>query len=447
MASRDTSTPVAAHRTVRGRTFRRVVWWSLLALALCSVGVSLAVNAAASDIAVKDDSARGVSLARSVIAPLVDRAVRAGDRSAMGRLDAALASPLRDSALVRAKVWGQDDRIIWSDARELHGETFTLEPEEAALFGTDSVQATVSDLTKPENAHEQAFDQLLEVYAAARDADGVPILVESYWNTDSIVRDEIVISFRTVPLALGLLMLVLLTLAPVALSLARRVDTAQTDRIALLQHALDASDTERRRISRELHDGVIQDLTSLGYVLPAVQRHLPEDASPEMEVLQSLDERLKADIASLRGVLTDLYPVSLAREGLAAAVEQLAEPARSHGLTVTVEVQEELHTVSREATQLAYQVIREGLRNVVKHAAASTVRVCVLLDGDDIVVRVEDDGVGGPVLASGAGHLGLFLIEDSVTEMGGSFSVGPSASGGTRLVARFPKMFVWSWAR
>jgi signal transduction histidine kinase len=225
------------------------------------------------------------------------------------------------------------------------------------------------------------------------------------------------------------------------------VDRAQTDRIALLQHALDASDTERRRISRELHDGVIQDLTSLGYVLPAVQRQLPEDASGEKEVLQSLNERLKADIASLRGVLTDLYPVSLSREGLAAAVEQLAEPARSHGLTVAVEVQPELHTVSREATQLAYQVVREGLRNVVKHARATSVQVTVELDGDDVVVSVEDDGLGGPLLPSGEGHLGLHLIEDSVTEMGGSFSVGTSERGGTRLVARFPRMFVWSWAR
>ncbi|GAB3870251.1 sensor histidine kinase [Terrabacter terrigena] len=409
--------------------------------------MSLAVNTAASDIALEDDSARGVSFARNVVAPLVNRAVRNGDRAASGILDAAMNSPLRDGALVRVKVWSQDGHVVWSDAARLHGERFVLEPEEAALFGTDAVLATFSDLSKAENAQEQAFDELLEVYAAARDSDGVPILVESYWNTDRIVRDEVVISIRTVPLALGLLTLFLLTLAPLALSLARRLDKAQTDRVALLQHALAASDTERRRISRELHDGVIQDLTSLGYVLPAVRKQLPDAAGPEKEVLRSLDERLRTDIASLRGIITDLYPVSLAREGLAAAVEQLAAPARTRGIEVLVEVQPGLQAVSREALQLAYQVIREGLRNVVKHARASSVRIVAVRDGGDVVVTVDDDGLRGPEAAPGDGHLGLRLLEDCVTEIGGSFSVGASGLGGTRLAARFPAMFVWSWAR
>ncbi|MGO4600028.1 sensor histidine kinase [Terrabacter sp. 2RAF25] len=349
--------------------------------------------------------------------------------------------------MVRVKVWAPDGHVIWSDADALHGESFELEPEESALFGTDAVRATVSDLTKAENTQEQAFGELLEVYAAARDADGLPILVESYWSTDRIVRDEVVISLRTVPLALGAVAVVMLALVPLALSLARRLDHAQSDRVALLRHALVASDTERRKISRELHDGVIQDLTSLGYVLPAVQKHLPDEAAAEREVLEFLSERLKTDIASLRGILSDVYPVSLAREGLAAAVEQLVEPVRSQGIDVVVEVHPDLQTVSSEAVELAYQVIREGLRNVVKHASASKARIAARLDGSDVVVEVEDDGAGGPVLPTGDGHLGLLLIEDSVVETGGSFGVGPSGLGGTRLVARFPKMTVWSWAR
>ena len=74
---------------------------------------------------------------------------------------------------------------------------------------------------------------------------------------------------------------------------------------------------ERRKISRELHDGLIQDLTSLGYSLPAVAAELPADAAAARAVLDSVGRRLRGDIASLRGVLTDLYPVGLAREGSA----------------------------------------------------------------------------------------------------------------------------------
>ena len=446
MPQRSTATPAADTRTVRSRTVRRFVWWGLVVLAVCSVGAGLAVSSAASDIAVRDDSAHGVSFARNVVAPLVDRAVRRGDPAALAALDAAARSPLRDGAMVRVKVWAADGHVIWSDADALFGESFALEPEEAALFGTEGVLASVSDLTKAENAQEQAFDELLEVYAAARDADGLPILVESYWNTDRIVRDEVVISVRTLPLALGTLLLVLLALAPLALSLARRLDKAQTDRLALLQHALAASDAERRKISRELHDGLIQDLTSLGYAIPAVQRRLPDDAAQEKEVLRALRDQLQTDIASLRGILTELYPVSLTREGLAAAVDQLADPARAQGIDVVVRIDAGLQTVSREAVQLAYQVVREGLRNVVKHAQASSVRISAVLEDGDVVVTVEDDGAGGPVLPAGDGHLGLRLIEDSVTEMGGSISLEPCDSGGTRLVARFPKIVAWSWA-
>ncbi len=114
-----------------------------------------------------------------------------------------MGSPLRDDALVRIKVWDEGGRIVWSDVRELRGETFTLEPEEAALFGTQASVASLSDLAKEENETEQGFEELLEVYVAARDADGLPILVESYWASDRILQDEIVISTRILPLALG----------------------------------------------------------------------------------------------------------------------------------------------------------------------------------------------------------------------------------------------------
>ena len=325
-------------RTVRGRAVRRFLLWSLIALTACAGGVSLAVKAAARDIAVRDASTHGISFARDVVAPLISAAVRRGDPGSDRILDAVVGSPLRDDSLVRIKVWGVGGQVIWSDVHELHGETFTLEPEEAALFGTTSSVATLSDLSKEENEHEQGYDELLEVYAGAVDSEGKPILVESYWNSDRIVRDEIVISTRILPLAIGALVLFILTVIPLALSLARRVDQAQAERSSLLRHALAASDVERRKISRELHDGLIQDLTSLGYSLPAVAAELPAQSTSARGVLESVGRRLQGDIASLRGLLTDLYPVGLAREGLEAAVEQLAQPVRAEGVDVTIDV-------------------------------------------------------------------------------------------------------------
>ncbi|MGO4363119.1 sensor histidine kinase [Terrabacter sp. 2TAF16] len=432
--------------TVRGRAVRRFLLWSLIALTACAGGVSLAVKAAARDIAVRDASTHGISFARDVVAPLISAAVRRGDPGSDRILDAVVGSPLRDDSLVRIKVWGVGGQVIWSDVHELHGETFTLEPEEAALFGTTSSVATLSDLSKEENQHEQGYDELLEVYAGAVDSEGKPILVESYWNSDRIVRDEIVISTRILPLAIGALVLFILTVIPLALSLARRVDQAQAERSSLLRHALAASDVERRKISRELHDGLIQDLTSLGYSLPAVAAELPAQSTSARGVLESVGRRLQGDIASLRGLLTDLYPVGLAREGLEAAVEQLAQPVRAEGVDVTIDVDRRLKEISAESTQFAYHVVREGLRNVVKHAHARTVSVVATVDGSDVVVTVDDDGVGGPFPAPAKGHLGLRLLQDDVADIGGEVSLGALPGGGSRLRARFPQRFAWSWA-
>ena len=437
---------MGAPRTVRGRAVRRFLLWSLIALTVCAGGVSLAVKAAARDIAVRDASTHGISFARDVVAPLINAAVRRGDPGSDRILEAVVSNPLRDDALVRIKVWGEGGRVIWSDVRELHGQTFTLEPEESALFGTTSTVASLSDLSKEENEHEQGYEELLDVYVAADDADGKPILVESYWTSDRILRDEIVISTRILPLAIGALVLFILAVIPLALSLARRVDQAQAERSSLLRHALAASDLERRKISRELHDGLIQDLTSLGYSLPAVAAELPAQSTSARGVLESVGRRLQGDIASLRALLTDLYPLGLAREGLEAAVEQLAGPVRAEGVDVNLEVDARLKDVSAEATQLAYHVVREGLRNVAKHAHARTVSVVATVDGSDVVVTVDDDGVGGPFPVPEKGHLGLRLLQDDVADIGGEVSLSAGPGGGARLRARFPQRFAWSWA-
>ena len=301
-------------RTVRGRAVRRFLLWSLIALTVCAGGVSLAVKAAARDIAVRDASTHGISFARDVVAPLISAAVRRGDPGSDRILEAVVSSPLRDDALVRIKVWGEGGRIIWSDVRELHGETFTLEPDEAALFRTQASVASLSDLAKEENETEQGFEELLEVYVGADDADGKPILVESYWTSDRILRDEIVISTRILPLAIGALVLFILAVIPLALSLARRVDQAQAERSSLLRHALAASDVERRKISRELHDGLIQDLTSLGYSLPAVAAELPAQSTSARGVLErwGVGSRLTSPRSALCSP-TSTRSVSLAR--------------------------------------------------------------------------------------------------------------------------------------
>ena len=95
----------------------------------------------------------------------------------------------------------------------------------------------------------------------------------------------------------------------------------------MLQHALRASDLERRRMTRTLHDGVIQDLAGLAYVLPTVTPTEPRNAD-EAELRSTLLEAtdlIKSDVRQLRDILADLYPPSLEKEGLDAALTELAD--------------------------------------------------------------------------------------------------------------------------
>lgn len=436
-------------RSVRSQAVRRFVWWSLAAFVICTVGGVLAVRAVAAEIAARDAGTRGASFARNVAAPLVNAAVRRGDAGPLTVLDTVMRNRMRDGSIVRIKIWSSEGKVIWSDDPVVNGETFTLEEQDAALLGTEGVNSAVSELDKPENSREQGFDELLEVYAGAKDADGRPLLVESYWSTDRILRDELVISTRVVPLIVGVLVVFMLAVLPLAFSLARRVDRAQADRAAMLRHALAASDRERRRISRELHDGLIQDLTSLGYALPAVARELPAGADAARELLESVHVGLRDDVTSLRSVLTELYPDDLASDGLTSAVEQLVGPLRSDGLTVDVHVADEVETLSPDAVQLVYRAVREGVRNVVKHATARRVGVEARLQDGDVVVTVTDDGVGPTDEAAAAaidgGHLGIRMLQDDAGDIGGVVSLRALDTGGACLTVRFPTEFAWSW--
>jgi signal transduction histidine kinase len=239
-------------------------------------------------------------------------------------------------------------------------------------------------------------------------------------------------------LGIGSLALLQLALIPLAITLARRVAKARTDRDRMLGHALAASDLERRRIAADLHDGLVQSLSALGYSLPAVRTALPETASAARSVLLSVEGELQTEIRALRQMMTGIYPADFSTGDLEPAVEDLADRAREAGLAVDVSLDAGLARPSTEVAQLVYRIVREGLRNVVRHAQASRVSVRATVVGSMVEVSVDDDGGGGQGVPSEEGHVGLRLLADAVADMGGRLVFGPSDLGGARLWATFP---------
>ncbi len=421
----------------------RFLVWTLLVLVIVAVVTILLSRSLARQMAVAEASERSETFARIAVAPLVDERLLAGDAEATTAFVRLMESRMADGSIERMKVWTEDGTVLWSDDPSVIGQTFALEPQVAAIFGTETISAEVSTLDRAEHAHQQESTSLIEVYVGFRSADGVPLAYEAYWPTDRLQLNSTAIQIRFTALALGAMLLPALALLPLARSLARRVDRGLVEREELMTQALAASDLERRRLSQVLHDGIVQDLVALGYTLPVVASALPAEAVSERELVDQIRADVDRAVTGARDLLTDVYPADLEKGGLLQAVEALADRLRRDGVVVTTDLDPRLGERPPEA-RVTYRVAREGLRNAAKHAHAEGVEVSAVVEGGRAVIRVRDDGRGpGRALpleagSNGEGHLGLHLLRDTLRTLGGSLSLRDDPVGGAVLEATFP---------
>ena len=433
-------------KVVRGAVTRFVLW-SLAVLGLVAAGTLLLSTPLAERLSVREATVRSVAYASSVVKPLVDSKVLAGDPAATDALVRLMHSRMADGSIAHMKIWTAQGRVLWSDERGVTGQTFQLEEDVASLFGTNEATAGVSDLDKPENLTERSEQELIEVYVGFSTDDGTPLVFEAYWPTERIRQDVSDIRWQFTTLGLAALLLLALALLPLALSLARRVDRGLAEREEMMSQALSASDLERRRLSQDLHDGVVQDVVALGYALPTVAAALPRDATAARGLLEQVRGDLARGVAGVRELLTDVYPADLEHGGLSAAVQDLAERQRRTGTEVSVAVDPRLGEPLAVA-QLTYRIVREGLRNVAKHARATDVEVTAAVEGDHATVQIRDDGVGLATsvpdstalngLPQDEGHLGLRLLRDTLRTFGGDVTLTDRPDGGAVLRATFP---------
>ncbi len=192
-----------------------------------------------------------------------------------------------------------------------------------------------------------------------------------------------------------------------------------------------AGDEARRRIERDLHDGIQQRLVSLGLELRAVEAGVP----PELEDLKAHLSRAAKGLAGvveeLQEVSRGIHPAILSKGGLGPALKALARRS-----AIPVELDARLTRRLPEPVEVAaYYVVSEALTNTAKHAQASVVRVT--LDAQDSVLRlsVADDGVGGAEPGRGSGLIGL---TDRVEALGGKVDIASAPGNGTSLLVTIP---------
>ncbi len=401
----------------------------LLFLALAVVSDRL-TDQAAEEEALGDARQTTYLLAHSVAQPSLDPALVSGDPGAIDRFDRDVLDRLLVADVRRIKLWTGDGTIVWSDQTQLIGEQYALDDEELDILREGGTDAEVSNLSDPENRLESGATGLVEVYTRVVAPDGTPLLFEAYYSTADIEADtqQVFGPFRRIMLGS---MLVLGALALLMIwGLSRRLHRAADERQRLLQAAIDASEAERRRIARDLHDGVVQDLAGTAFALSAAAR---EPGPVEREAVGDAAGSLRGSLRALRSLLVEIHPPDLDADGLAAALDDLVAPAAAAGMTAHVHVEGVAGAPDR-AVRLVWRVAQEAVRNAQRHSRGSRLDVVVERREGRIVLVVRDDGVGidGTHPTDGT-HLGLRGLTGLARDEGGRLDVSSEPGHGTTV--------------
>jgi two-component system NarL family sensor kinase len=433
------SSPTLSIRESRPPSVRRAVAQfaatGLGALIIVAVAGAFTVERLGTAASLRDGGTVAELVAHGAIEPAVTDALAAGDPMAIAALDRVVRERVLRGSLARIKLWTADGRIVYSDEPQLIGAVFPLGPAQAAALASGVMsEPHVSNLAAAENVHEDGAERLVEVYVPIQAPDGTPLLVESYLRLDSVLTSGRFVTGQLLPLVVLALAFLAVAQWPLAWRLARDLRVGHETRERLLRGAIESSESDRRRIAGDLHDGLVQSLAGVAFDLAG-----SADRTRDAEAATSLErgaEGVRAAMREARSVLVELYPPDLRDAGLAVAVTNLSATVSNRGIDVTVDVVDD-GSLSPTDEAIVYRVVQEALRNVVKHSAATQATVRLHVENGRCDLEIEDDGVGVADLdldaRRQAGHLGLTVLRDLAADAGASLDIRPRLPNGTRL--------------
>lgn len=220
----------------------------------------------------------------------------------------------------------------------------------------------------------------------------------------------------------------------------RELAQAREDLRELAVASRTAREQENSRISRELHDELGQNLTSLKMDLAWLEANGPPGNDAFRKTLAGMRTVLDSTVAATRRISADLRPLMLDDLGLLAALEWLAEEtSRRHGYTVDLDVDETSAELGEPLASQVYRIVQEGLTNAGRHAAAQRVRVMLRAIGPEVLLEVHDDGRGiTPEDLGKKGSFGLIGIRERVYILAGSVEIRGDSGEGTLIQVRVP---------
>jgi len=432
--------PLAVRRagsTVMARVVLQFAVPGLLVLLLVGLGAVLVFRGRSETEAVRDARQLTRAIGHGMIEPRLDGGIVGQDRRKIAALDRYVREkilPLEPS-LVRVKLWTGDGLLIYSDEPRLIGTRAQLPPDELAALHSNHVTAEVSNLARPENAYERGQGRLLEVYLPLHNIDGVPVIFETYLHYSSVSDDARSIWLAFAPGLLGALLLLWVFQVPLAWSFARRLRRSEREREALLLKALSASEDERRRIARDLHDGVLQDLTGTSMTLAAAL--LRSGDAEAKGLIARAAASTRHSIREMRSVMVDIAPVNLREEGLEVTLEDLLARLEARGVRTEARIEGPLAGWPA-AEHLVFRTAREALRSAQQRPGVTSVTLAAAALGGVLVLEIQDDGRDGEQETRGDADHAFEVLGARAAELGGTLVVDRVAGGGRRVQLTVP---------
>jgi signal transduction histidine kinase/ligand-binding sensor domain-containing protein len=219
----------------------------------------------------------------------------------------------------------------------------------------------------------------------------------------------------------------------------RGINRRQAQISALNERLMRVQEEERIRIAGELHDGILQQLTSLSLELATATIPLPADSQAKAEV-RDVEKRLIDVGAEIRQLSHKLHPAVLQEKGLPTALSFYCEEfSEIRGIPILCKADEDVDELSPGAALCLYRIAQEALGNVAKHANAKQVQVRLSRSNGTVCLSVSDDGVGSNLDGSGkSGGLGLINMRERVRQLKGTFTFESVPGRGTKLKAEVP---------
>ncbi|GAA0983622.1 hypothetical protein GCM10009555_055760 [Acrocarpospora macrocephala] len=201
------------------------------------------------------------------------------------------------------------------------------------------------------------------------------------------------------------------------------------------ERILAAREEERRRLRRDLHDGLGQTLGAMAMTINMARISINRSPGTADDLLQDLRTGMDAVAGDIRDLVYGLRPPALDDLGLTGAVTSLGAETLPPAIKVAV-VADELGELPAAVEVAAYRIVQEALTNVRRHAQAGQVRIVLAREEEQLVVRIEDDGVGLP--AHRRAGVGTASMRERAAELGGTCAITSPDSGGTLVEARLP---------